>query len=204
MPNAIQFYRLEIPTTSGTRMLNYNPRVNFTNNLTAALISGTGNQPDQIRLSFTVEGDNGPEGVAWRFSASVTGAATDVQWTSSLDGSLGQGTDLSGITLSSGTHLITCTANYAGKPSISATTAVLAGTLPDLRLRAGDLTTSPTGGDPAFASASMTPIRCSPAGAWNAGHRKPDRSLPSSAQNCSRPPVTWTRPRRMACRFGIA
>ena len=93
-------------------------------------------------------GDNGPADGLWNLAANVAESATQVRWTSNHDGSLGAGANLSGVALSSGTHLLTCTATLADASTASDSISVVVGGLPDLQLGAGDLTFRPLGIDP--------------------------------------------------------
>jgi len=121
--------------------------VSSTANITS-LAALSGNQ--QVMILEPIGGDNGPEGTRWRLSAAISGTATQVQWTSSRDGDLGQGERLEDKSLTSGTHVLTCTAMFDGGAPASASVTVDVGVAPDLQLHAGDLSFQAGGVDPAW------------------------------------------------------
>ena len=107
-----------------------------------------------VTISEPYPGNNGPTGSLWRLAASVTGTATQVQWSSDFDGVLGVGVVMENVALSSGTHVITCIATFAPSVTSTANVSVAVGVPPDLQLRAGDLKFRPTGLDPTYGNTS--------------------------------------------------
>ncbi len=72
------------------------------------------------------QGAAATEGTSWTLTAQVRGLeeVAGIQWTSSVDGSLGDGALLSGIRLTEGNHLLTCTARDAAGTARATTRTV--------------------------------------------------------------------------------
>jgi hypothetical protein len=122
------------------------------------------NHPPQLTILSPTEGANAPQTMAWN----LHGRAQDVEdggqitgsWASSIDGALGTGNSLWGVTLSAGVHTITFSATDKGGLASSAQIHITVGTVSsaDLALGKDSLRLVSGNSDPA-ASAALTLVQ---------------------------------------------
>lgn len=112
-----------------------------------------GNKPPVMSISAPQAGDRADASFEWTMAASgfdPDGDTVTWQWSSDVDGELGTEPTLSNITLSAGTHTLTCTATDADGDATSAQVEVTAGpvTTIDLSIPEDALSASIAGRDP--------------------------------------------------------